>query len=541
MAALLFVKLDVKRARLCTLLVALTVALGTLLLLCLVRRGGDAPGMHSSASPLILAQSAVRFQAHPMIWPLAVVLGLASCSFLLAELGSEPGSPLLFSPLSLLLLALALGGLWSANPMTMIVVWALYDLVFLLGQSVARGERGVGARSLAVNVAATVLLWIGVLVAADGTGIVQWSLIPPGGAKMTVWVAAGILRIGVYPLHFATPSRGEWSAPLTGILFLSPVLGWGLLSRVALINGGALPGQGWLTILAAATLVGGATLAWTATSSRDARPWIGMAVAGALLLASNLMSVAAQSQGPGAGSVTSLWILTWGATTWILVVTVLLLGGGLALPPFRWSWEIFHMVPALVTGLWIISLPLTLGISGSLRVVTSGHWGLTAALFVGHVFLVTGVVRWLSSAGWSEARDVSRLGQVSGGVALVVPGLALIVAGLLPNLLLPNGSGISPTVMLGEPGLIGWALWIGGVGVGAVLGRYDRHVRRALSPAIDTAHELIGLDWAYRLSAGAFDQGLAVIRTIDDILAGRGALLWSFVLFLSVILVLRLR
>ena len=46
-------------------------------------------------------------------------------------------------------------------------------------------------------------------------------------------------------------------------------------------------------------------------------------------------------------------------------------------------------------------------------------------------------------------------------------------------------------------------------------------------------------DWAWTLLAGAFEQGLTVLRTVDDVLGGRGALLWSFIMLLLVILVWR--
>lgn len=545
LASFLFAKLDVERARLYALLAALALTSATFILVWVLRQGGDAPGMLSSVSPLILAQSVVRFQAHPALWSLAVVSSFTFCSFLLAELGHQAGASLPFTPIPLLLLALTLGALWSANPLTMIVVWALYDLAYLLsqllGQSVVGGGGGVCARSLAVGTAATVLLWIGVLVAGDGTGVVQWSLIPEGGAKMPVWMVAGLLRIGVYPLHFATPSRVERASSLTGVLLLSPVIGWGLLARLALINGGAFPAGSWLNIVAAATLVGGAVLAWTARSSRDAGPWIGTAVAGSVLLASNLMSPAVQGQGPVSGTGMSLSGLTWGATTWMLVMTLLLLAGGLSPPPSWRRRELPYIVPALIAGLWTISLPLTLGITGHLRALTPRSWGLTAGLFIGQLFLVAAVVRWLFPAGGSGTGNVSRLKWVSTGAALVVPGLALIVVGLAPSLILPDLSGISPLLMVREAGPIGWSLWAGAVGLGAVLGWYHRHIHPAISSWIEGLHNLLLLDWVYSLSAGAVDHGFAVIRTIDDILTGRGALLWSFVLFLSLILLLRLR
>jgi hypothetical protein len=58
---------------------------------------------------------------------------------------------------------------------------------------------------------------------------------------------------------------------------------------------------------------------------------------------------------------------------------------------------------------------------------------------------------------------------------------------------------------------------------------------------LDALQGIVRLDWAWTLLAGAFGQGLTVLRAVDDVLGGRGALLWSFIMLLLVILVWRVR
>lgn len=543
LASLLLLKLDVARARAWNMAAAGGFAFATLILVWVLRADGGAWDTLSSGTPLLLAGSVVRFQTHPALWPLALVFTLVSLSFLVPELGGARRTPPRVAALALLLLGVGLAALWSANPLTMIVTWAIYDLVYAAGHIMGGEGRVNSARVLAFNSAATLLLWIGVLAAADGTGIVQWSLIPAGGPKMGIWVIAGLMRVGVYPLHFATPSRMDGTSRLAGTLFLSPVIGWGLLTRLAAVNGGVLPVQPWAVLLGAVSLAAGGLLAWTAKSSQDVRRWIAMGTSGAVFLAAALSSLNVGAE--GVSEALTLPILTLGISTWLLCMGILFLAEGLAVPRCLRREELPVTVPSLVGALSIISLPMMLGSVGESSSVADllrgRNWGANIPFLLGQVLLVAAVMRWLFAGSMSERSDGNRLEQFSRALGLVVPGASLVLLGLAPGLVLSTASPLAFRQLITGPGLGGWLIWAGSVLLGAALAWRQDHLRRGLASWLDAAHHLVLLDWAYGLLIGAFEQGFAAIRTIDDVLGGRGALLWSLVLLLGLILILRIR
>jgi hypothetical protein len=124
-------------------------------------------------------------------------------------------------------------------------------------------------------------------------------------------------------------------------------------------------------------------------------------------------------------------------------------------------------------------------------------------------------------------------------VALICPALVLVVAGLAPTLLVAGASRLSPRFLLTGLGLTDGFLWAGALLLGGIFGWQDARLRSRVSLSLGVLQDIVRLDWAWTLLAGAFEQGLTVLRTVDDVLGGRGALLWSFIVLLLVILVWR--
>jgi formate hydrogenlyase subunit 3/multisubunit Na+/H+ antiporter MnhD subunit len=428
----------------------------------------------------------------------------------------------------------------------MIISWALFDLFLMLGQIVAGGTGGGISRRLAFGAGSVLLLWAGVLAAGNGTGSVQWSLMPPGGPKMALWMVAGLLRIGAYPFHLSTATAVTSRSTLVATLLLSPVTGWALWIRLILVSGTVLAENAWVITLALLTIAVGGFVGWAVKSPREGRSWIGMGICGVVLLAVVLASLLARSQ--GAGEDTVLAILALGATSWILSVTMLFLGGGL--DPGRASRR--EMLPrsiaSVLGALSLIGVPPTLGfvaespLLGGLN--TAEQWSWRVGFFLGQLFLVMAVARWLFPPVPPQRSDADQgnlLGRMARDAGLILPALLLVALGVAPAPLLAGSFRLSLRSMLSGPGLVGWLLWGGALLLGGVLAWQDATLRPRVSLWLDVLQDVVRLDWAFALLGGAFEQGLSVIRAVDDVLGGRGALLWSLIMFLLLILVWRVR
>jgi hypothetical protein len=122
---------------------------------------------------------------------------------------------------------------------------------------------------------------------------------------------------------------------------------------------------------------------------------------------------------------------------------------------------------------------------------------------------------------------------------LIGPALPLLVVGLIPNLPLSGSSHLSLWSLFAGPGLVGWLLWGAPLLLGGALAWQDAHLRPKISLWLDALHDVVRLGWAYDLLMGAVERGLAIVRAADDILGGRGALLWSFIMLLILVLAWR--
>ena len=71
---------------------------------------------------------------------------------------------------------------------------------------------------------------------------------------------------------------------------------------------------------------------------------------------------------------------------------------------------------------------------------------------------------------------------------------------------------------------------------GGVLAWQDRNVRPILALVFNALYDLLRLDWFYDVLVGALRRGLSVIRAADEVVGGAGALLWSLLLFLLIVL-----
>ncbi|HEY72216.1 MAG: hypothetical protein DRJ03_12480 [Chloroflexi bacterium] len=471
--------------------------------------------------PVSLFGATLILQSDAIMQPLAFVLALTTCSALLATLGRADELPSRLAATILALLSAGLVALWAANPLTMIAGWAIYDLLQAVGCITAEGSTRAAVRGLVMGSLATLLLWAGTMLSYEGTSSELWSLMEPGQAQLTLWAAAGILRLWAYPFHLAAPDDLAITSPVVIPLLLGPITGWGLWLRLASANGGAIPGGAWILILAAATLALGGFFAWSCKTARSALPWIGMGATGIVLLAAQLAKGSAVT------------VISAGSAAWVLGIALLFLNDGLQQESPWWN------LPALFGAMALLGMPLTLGfVAGATcigEIARAGQLGWGVAFFVGNLFLLSALVRRLllpASFPFPKQRWVILVRLVGQGL----PALLLIVAGLYPPLLIGDAQPPSIATLFALPGLGGWLLWAVSLAGGGVLAWQDGNLRPRMTLLLSAAHDLLRLDWCYDAVLGALERGLSVLQAADEVVGGAGAFLWSWLLFLIILL-----
>ena len=500
----------------------------TAILVLLLERNIPVTVVLPSWRPFWLFNAVLTWQASDVMQPLIWSLVAATASAILVASGSvEKASPLLAAT-SLGLLTFAMGSLWAANLLTLMVSWAIYDFLTALGHIAAGGSGRAVIRDWGFNSFATLFLWSGALLSDDVGSGEQWASMKLDEVQVTVWIVTVLLRLSLYPLHLSSPGEYVSSSPLRSTLFLSPIIGWGFLIRLVQANGGSVPGGSWLVTPAAVSLALGGFMAWSARSSRGMRAWVGMGVNGAVLLTAVL-----------ADNNTALSLITAGCVTWMLGGTVLFLGEGLNLgagfrPTILWG------LPATIGALALAGAPPTMGFLAEVTLletlVAKARWSWIIAFLVGQTFLGAVVIRRLFS-NKSSGTEVSPWGHnVARGVGLAAPALLLIVVGLYPRLLIRDGLVSSMGTLLTKQGSMGWLLWGLPLIGGAFLAWQDEKVQSVVGLWRHALHDLLRLEWLYEALAGAFERGMGMFRTLDEVLGGAGALLWSWILFLIFLL-----
>ncbi len=498
----------------------------TTILLLFLRWGEPLNTVPSLWQPSLLFGSTLALQFDGSVYPLAFALALITFSSTLAEFGRSPGESPRLVPTMLALLSLGLFSLCAGNVLTLLLGWTLYDALLAAGQVAAGGSPRQAMRGLFLRSLATLLLWAGALVSDDGASARLWPLMPISAARGTLWAMAGLLRIWAYPFHLSAPD-GLGSAPGTAPLFLGPVIGWGLWLRLVSASGGAIPGQGWVSAFAVLTMAVGGFLAWSCEDPRRTLPWIGVSVTGATLLA-------AVSAGPNAGPVISA-----GGAAWALSIAVLLMCAGLMREGLRRK-AVWWGAGAWIGALTLVGVPLTLGfvtmaplIGGLVR---EGPVGTGVAFVVAQASLVPSLVRWLMlpiayplpSGRRSVAIWVAGLGLPALTLAVTGVTLSPLVGGLeLPSL----------GELLAIPTLPGWLIWTVSLAIGGLLAWQERNIRPRIEHLLGVGHDLWRLEWLYTAATGALDRGLSLFRAADDVVGGTGALLWSTVLCLILLLI----
>lgn len=530
--------LDVRRSRGKVAAAVFTLSVFAWVSILVVKGGLEDRVALASLYPSLLSESTVELRWDTALWPYGLILLLSIGALMLTRVGRGDLRPGQVAGL-LVLLSAGLAAIWSANPLTTIVCWALYDFSGAGAQIMVGEKAEIVVRRLILGTASGLMLWLGVSRAGGGMGSVPWGLMPADDARTMLWLLAGLVRIEAYPFHVSVSREMAASSPLAGALLLSPVLGWVLWARLISTTSGRVPVPTLVLLVGALTALAGALLAWTAASPQKGHPWISMSVTGRLLMAASLLS----SRGGGTGAASSGAIVIFGVVGWMCGTALLFVGGGLNLQRVLHGKDLYRALPWLAGALSLVGVPGTIGFLPIQSLITGGGeavpwtWGLV--ILLSQVFLVAALIRWSTGSYAVEPGTGNVLGNTVARAGLVVLVLVLVAFGLIPNRLLPGfASTLTPALnpLLVSTALIGCGLWLGGTLVGTGLAWVETSFRYEASVWKKAAHDVLLMDWAYDLVAGTVDQGLGLVRAVDDIVGGRGALLWATLILLILVL-----
>jgi multicomponent Na+:H+ antiporter subunit A len=473
--------------------------------------------------PLVLFGAPIAFAAAAGSWFLALVL--VACTFLClvasCTSSDQPGAVNL--ALILAGTASAIAALFATSFVALVVAWALTDLL-LAAVMVRYGQKGARRAGLALasGLLATCALWAAPTL-AQSEGISGFlTLAQFSGTSAVLLQIAVILRLGLVPFHLWRPiDLAADPARLLPMIVIPTLLGFDLLTYLPALTAG-LPS--FLFALAALTVVAGGFVAWSETEDRSS-------LAGVMVAETGLAVLAVANAGQQAVAVAVA-----AAVAWALGITVFALTPG-------WSKRYFwRAIPSLLALLSLLGVPPTLGFV----VRFTAYSGLEADLFalvvalVGETFVVAALIRlWL----WGEPRawPKDRLYELIYLLIFSVAAVTLILIGLSPEVFAGRGQ---DTALLGlgdfvrQGGIAGWAGWALPLVAGITLLLLGEGFHQRLEGGWQGLGALMRLEWLYGLLFVALRRAVGLIRGVAHIVEGEGALLWTAVILLIILLYL---
>ena len=463
------------------------------------------------------------FEADASSWSLAMaMLGVSFLSLLACAVGDDRPSTTN--------VALILGGtgagiaaLFATSFVALIVAWGATDVV--LGMALSRyGRRGIhrAALALASGILAVGALWAApLLTQAEGiSGFLD--LAHFSGLSANLLQIAVILRLGLVPLHLWRPIDLETEpAQLIPLVVIPTLLGFDLLTYLPALTAG-LPSS--LFALASLTALVGGFVAWSETEER-------FSLAGVMVAQTGLAVLAVANAGPQAVAVAVA-----SAIAWALGVTVFALLPG-------WSGRAFWRgLPSFLALLSLVGIPSTLGFVARFMAYSGLEADLQALMVasLGEIFLVAAMARlWF----WAEPRPLPsrRLLEALYVALFCVAAVALFWMGLSPDVFAGRGQDAAlPNLndLIRQGGVAGWAGWALPLVAGIILFLVGEGLRQRMEGGWRGLGGLLRLEWVYGLFYLLIRQLARLLRGISGVVEGEGALLWTMVILLILLLYL---
>ncbi len=477
----------------------------------------------SSWRPLTLFGAPLAFEADAGNWILATVLVAASLLSLVGCCASGHRPSAINMTLMLAATGSGIAALFATSFVALVVAWGLTDIL-LVAAMLRYGQEGAHRAGLALvsGILATSALWAApMLVQAEGTsGFLELSRF--AGSSASLLQLAVILRLGLVPLHLWRPIDLKTEpVQLIPLVVIPTLLGFDLLTYLPALTAG-LPSV--LFALGAVTLLVGGFVAWSETEERSS-------LAGVMVAETGLAVLAIANAGQQAVATTIAAAVAWG-----LGIAVFALTPG-------WSGRRFWQGAAsLVALLSLLGVPATLGFVTRFTAYSGLEADLLAlaVALIGETLVVAALLRlWF----WAEPRPLPRR-QLLEPVYLAFFALAaivLILTGLSPETFTGRGqdSGLlALDALISQGGVAGWAGWALPLVAGLTLFVLGEGLRQRLEGGWQGLGTLLRLEWVYGLFFIATRRIVSLMRGASSLVEGEGALLWTVVILLIILLYL---
>ncbi len=486
---------------------------------------GDAPltQIVSDWQPVSVFTAPISFRVDQTAWILGVGLLLAGLATALSWLAYPGQSRPASRALSLLLIAAALASVYASNLLTLTMAWGLLDMVFVVALLVRSGPQ-VGRRAavaIVLNTASTMCVWIATLLIENSHDSLYWHLVNLQIEPRMWLAAAGVLRLGLYPLHQWLPiETGRFTDRSTLLFTITPMVGLALWVRLALTHN--LPDAPLVPLLGLISAVVGAVLAWQSHRTRSALPFVALSLAGFAIIDVRVLTTPST--------------LTAVALSWLLSLTSLFIARSFS------RHALWRSAGAVVAGLAIIGFPGTLGFTARYAMITNlaraGEWAMLVGGLLAEALLIAAVVRMIfTPAPGGEEEPIGLVHQSAYGAAIICAAVPLIALAV-DNTLIPGAVSLSNMLSNLSPIIV--LAWLLPVAAGGVIAWRDLRTAAPITEAggVDLVNNveapiwlrLMRLDWLNVLFSQLVQRTTDVLRGVAGIIEGEGGLIWVIVI-----------
>jgi hypothetical protein len=442
----------------------------------------------------------------PAVWWLGLIVTLIFCGVAWFEVAERRDTPNLSGTVVLGILMLTWLTLMSGSLLTILAMWAVFDLVWGIAalMSGADGERVVFG--MALHGIASLILWAASLFMLQSGVSELWWLMWPSEPMLILLLVAALMRIGFYPFQIVFPEGLGLTRSLSLVYFMGPVTGVALLYRLVMLPG-LLHLPDWVTVWGVIALL-----------------WSGVIA----LIGHRQPTVAGACHALFIGLVTGACVIGSGALLllvcglWAAGGALLALGRGRDRRAIAWTWPVWLAV------LFFLGTPPSLVGNVYGQLVEALPWTLRVALLLGASCIGTVFIQRVVPFARGAATPPAMWQRVA-----MIAGLGIVMAALVATVFLVEplyGESQLPFSWLGY-GF--WVLSVLGAGMLAYWAKPLRERTRYSQPVL----EFIDLQWLYRSIWRGAEHLLSILRVAADVLEGSASLLWSLLILLLILLV----